>query len=178
MPLNEPVQFLCVNGFAIKSQLLQAAGSIFGKGNKILLLFLRRTQLHFYQGASERSHQKELLKQLNKCIEQGGQRIQRSVILKSRTRFLGRQKSMAQPPKDKHITYQLQYRKCGKPNCSTCRTGRGHGPYWYAYWYEGTRLRSSYIGKTRVQASVSDAPPAAPQEARHDTSPPEDRSKN
>ena len=81
---------------------------------------------------------------------------------------------MAQLPKDKHITYQLQYRKCGKPNCSTCRNGRGHGPYWYGYWYEGTRLRSSYIGKTRVQASVSDAPPAAPPQSKHDTSSPED----
>ena len=38
----------------------------FGKGHKILLLFLRRTQLHFSQGASEKSHQKDLLKQLNK----------------------------------------------------------------------------------------------------------------
>jgi hypothetical protein len=38
----------------------------FEKGNKILLLFLRRTQLHFSQGASEKSHQKDLLKQLNK----------------------------------------------------------------------------------------------------------------
>jgi len=85
---------------------------------------------------------------------------------------------MALPPKDKHITYQLQYRKCGKPNCSTCRTGRGHGPYWYAYWYEGTHLRSTYIGKTRAQASGSDAPPAEPLQARPETSPPEDRSKN
>jgi hypothetical protein len=35
----------------IKSQLLQAFGSIFGKGHTILLLYLRRTQLHFYPGA-------------------------------------------------------------------------------------------------------------------------------
>ena len=88
--------------------------------------------------------------------------------------MLEEQKSMAQPPKDKHITSQLHYRKCGKPNCRTCRTGRRHGPYWYAYWYDGTRLRSSYLGKTLAQASTSDAPPAAPQEARHATSPPWD----
>jgi hypothetical protein len=50
-------------------------------------------------------------------------------------------------PTDQHITYQLQYRKCGKPSCSTCKNGVGHGPYWYAYWREGTRLRSGYIGK-------------------------------
>jgi len=54
---------------------------------------------------------------------------------------------MIQLPGDQHITYQLQYRKCGKPTCRTCREGHGHGPYWYAYWREGSRLRSGYIGK-------------------------------
>jgi len=54
---------------------------------------------------------------------------------------------MAQLPNSQHITYQLQFRKCGKPTCSTCREGQGHGPYWYAYWREGSRLRSGYIGK-------------------------------
>ena len=54
---------------------------------------------------------------------------------------------MTQLPNDLHITYQFQYRKCGKPSCSTCRTSTGHGPYWYAYWREGSRLRSGYIGK-------------------------------
>jgi hypothetical protein len=56
---------------------------------------------------------------------------------------------MAQLPGDQHITYQLQYRKCGKLSCRTCRMGLGHGPYWYAYWRDGTRLRSAYIGKVR-----------------------------
>jgi hypothetical protein len=37
----------------------------FGKGNKILLLFLRRTQLHFSQGASERSP--EAAEQMNRA---------------------------------------------------------------------------------------------------------------
>lgn len=50
-------------------------------------------------------------------------------------------------PTDHHITYQLQYRKCGKARCSTCQKGLGHGPYWYAYWREGARLRSGYVGK-------------------------------
>lgn len=54
---------------------------------------------------------------------------------------------MTQLPSDQHITYQLQYRKCGKASCSTCREGQGHGPYWYAYWREGSRLRSGYVGK-------------------------------
>ena len=80
---------------AIQSQLLQAFGAIFGKGHTILLLYSGRTQLHFYPGASERSHQKDLLEQLNTRIERGGQRVQRAVILRSRTRFLEEQKSMA-----------------------------------------------------------------------------------
>jgi Family of unknown function (DUF6788) len=54
---------------------------------------------------------------------------------------------MTQLPQDQHITYQLQRRKCGKSSCSTCRDGQGHGPYWYAFWREGTRLRSAYVGK-------------------------------
>ena len=48
---------------------------------------------------------------------------------------------------EEEITYQLQHRKCGKASCSTCRNGQGHGLYWYAYWREGSRLRSGYIGK-------------------------------
>ena len=61
---------------------------------------------------------------------------------------------MALPPDNQHVTYQLQYRKCGKTSCSTCRDGQGHGPYWYAYWREGTRLRSGYVGKTNPYQSV------------------------
>lgn len=64
------------------------------------------------------------------------------------------QRTMTQLPSDQHITYQLQYRKCGKPSCSTCRDGQGHGPYWYAYWREGSRLRSGYIGKVPPEGSV------------------------
>ncbi|WP_376794610.1 DUF6788 family protein [Thermogemmatispora sp.] len=60
---------------------------------------------------------------------------------------------MAQIPSDHHVTYQLQYRKCGKPTCSTCREGQGHGPYWYAYWREGSRLRSGYVGKERPEGN-------------------------
>ncbi len=73
---------------------------------------------------------------------------------------------MATLPTNQHITYQLQFRKCGKPSCGTCKRGPGHGPYWYAYWREGNKLRSGYIGKVRP----SDIPPAvvARAEARLD----------
>ena len=43
-------------------------------------------------------------------------------------------------------TYQLERIRCGKPTCR-CARGAGHGPYWYAYWSEGGKTRSKYIGK-------------------------------
>lgn len=41
------------------------------------------------------------------------------------------------------VTYREELVRCGRDNCSRCP----HGPYWYAYWREGGRLRSRYIGK-------------------------------
>ncbi len=65
---------------------------------------------------------------------------------------------MTDIPSDQHITYQLQYRKCGKASCSTCRNGQGHGPYWYAYWREGSRLRSGYVGKVHPHLQALPVP--------------------
>src|SRR5579885_3469242 len=60
-------------------------------------------------------------------------------------------------------TYRLQYRRCGKPGCSACgQGGQGHGPYWYAYWSEGGRMRPCYLGKdlpAEMRTPVSDVPP-------------------
>jgi hypothetical protein len=50
-------------------------------------------------------------------------------------------------PQGCHITYQLQYRTCGKDACGVCRKGGAHGPYWYAYWREQKCMRSAYVGK-------------------------------
>jgi hypothetical protein len=41
------------------------------------------------------------------------------------------------------VSYRLEGVKCGKPGCTRCP----HGPYWYAYWREGGRVRSRYIGR-------------------------------
>ena len=41
------------------------------------------------------------------------------------------------------VTYRLESVKCGKPGCNSCP----HGPYWYAYYREGNRLKSRYIGR-------------------------------
>ncbi len=43
-------------------------------------------------------------------------------------------------------TYRLQRVRCGSKKCR-CASGELHGPYWYAYWSEGGRTRSQYIGK-------------------------------
>ncbi len=70
------------------------------------------------------------------------------------------------PPPDVHVTYSRQYRRCGKPACPRCAAGgTGHGPYWFAYWREGGRLRSRYLGK---QAPIGASPPPG----QTDVSPP------
>ena len=48
------------------------------------------------------------------------------------------------------ITYRLEPVRCGKTGCARCP----HGPYWYAYWREGGRMRSRYIGKSLPQGAT------------------------
>lgn len=43
-------------------------------------------------------------------------------------------------------TYRLEFVRCGKASCK-CAEGKLHGPYWYAYWSEGSRTKTQYIGK-------------------------------
>ena len=60
-----------------------------------------------------------------------------------------------QPREGTSIKYSQQYRRCGKAGCTRCAPpGRGHGPYWYAYWWEQGKARSRYLGK--------ELPPSAP----------------
>ena len=47
-------------------------------------------------------------------------------------------------PRQPKVSFRQQHVRCGKPNCGRCP----HGPYWYAYWREGEKVRSRYIGKT------------------------------
>src|SRR5436190_24256262 len=48
-----------------------------------------------------------------------------------------------EPKPEGKVTYRQEQVRCGRENCTRCP----HGPYWYAYWREGGRLRSRYIGK-------------------------------
>ena len=52
--------------------------------------------------------------------------------------------------------YQLEYVKCGRASsgkCRKCREGEYHGPYWYSYTYNGTKMVSKYHGKNRPEAT-------------------------
>lgn len=48
-------------------------------------------------------------------------------------------------PRDHAV--RVEYRRCGKPTCSTCSSGQGHGPYRYAVWRDGSKVRRKYLGK-------------------------------
>jgi len=68
-------------------------------------------------------------------------------------------------PSGIRVTYRQQYRRCGKATCSRCAAGGpAHGPYWYAYWWEGGRTRSCYIGKQAPAdvAGTIDSSPVTP----------------
>jgi hypothetical protein len=52
------------------------------------------------------------------------------------------------------VTYQLEKVKCGKKKCK-CNKGKLHGPYWYAYSWNGKKLASTYIGKTLETKKLS-----------------------
>lgn len=52
-------------------------------------------------------------------------------------------------------TYQQEFRRCGKANCSRCP----HGPYWYAYWRVGEKIKKRYIGKKLTPETAPDAVP-------------------
>jgi hypothetical protein len=45
------------------------------------------------------------------------------------------------------LTFRYETVRCGKANCTRCP----HGPYWYAYWKEGGRTRSRYVGRSLPQ---------------------------
>ena len=42
------------------------------------------------------------------------------------------------------VTFRQQAVRCGKPTCTRCP----HGPYWYACWREGDKVRTRYIGRS------------------------------
>ena len=68
------------------------------------------------------------------------------------------------------VVYREQYVRCRKAGCTKCPPrGPGHGPYWYAYYWDyRQRTKSFYVGKQLPagvglvdEASRDDAPPTA-----------------
>jgi hypothetical protein len=43
-----------------------------------------------------------------------------------------------------------QFIRCGKPNCR-CSRGKLHGPYFYMFYREGSRLRKVYVRREDVE---------------------------
>jgi tetratricopeptide (TPR) repeat protein len=76
---------------------------------------------------------------------------------------------------DSKVTYRQQVSFCGKPQCSKCCDGIGHGPYWYAYHtseqgrtvrtYVGKRLPAGVQGSQITQVAQSDQTPRKSQTA-------------
>jgi hypothetical protein len=65
---------------------------------------------------------------------------------KKRVRGTTKQHEVLQIHRTAHKTYRLELVRCGKDGCK-CADGHLHGPYWYAYWSEGGKTKSQYIGK-------------------------------
>lgn len=58
-----------------------------------------------------------------------------------------------------HLTFSSQFKTCGKLDCSICQEGekRGHGPYWYGFWYEDGQQHSFYIGRAKNDRRIAEA---------------------
>ena len=67
----------------------------------------------------------------------------RRLLIFVRGLLASREGNGGQAPAEGKVTYRQEHVRCGRANCTRCP----HGPYWYAYWREGGRLRSRYIGK-------------------------------
>lgn len=63
--------------------------------------------------------------------------------------------SVAADDPEEGVTYRLESVRCGKAGCGSCP----HGPYWYAYFREGGKLRSRYIGKQLPQGESDQTHP-------------------
>jgi hypothetical protein len=65
---------------------------------------------------------------------------------KKKARSSTRQNEVLRTRRAIHKTYRQEMVRCGKQGCK-CANGELHGPYWYAYWSEGGKTKSEYVGK-------------------------------
>ncbi|MBA2530395.1 MAG: hypothetical protein H0V19_10645 [Euzebyales bacterium] len=69
----------------------------------------------------------------------------RRLLILVRGLLIGSEGPVAEPGKAAGVpvvSYRQQHVRCGR-DCDTCP----HGPYWYAFYKEGGRSRSQYIGR-------------------------------
>lgn len=85
--------------------------------------------------------------QLKKFDEWLRAELRRREISVNEKRQPSRKVSAKKKPAD-HKTYRKASVRCGKEKCK-CASGDLHGPYWYAYWSEGGKTKSAYVGKRR-----------------------------
>jgi hypothetical protein len=74
----------------------------------------------------------------------------RRLIIYARGRLAGSEGPDFRKDDSPHMTYRQELVRCNKPGCTRCP----HGPYWYAYWREGGRVKSHYVGKTLPEGVV------------------------
>jgi hypothetical protein len=72
-------------------------------------------------------------------------------------RSTAKKDGVSQARRAPHKTYQQELVRCGKEGCR-CTRGELHGPYWYAYWTEGGKTRSQYVGKELPESARSSRP--------------------
>jgi hypothetical protein len=85
--------------------------------------------------------ERRLFSELRKLDRHGLRRV--LIFVRGLLMAMGDEEAAAPTPADPEVTYRLETVKCGKPNCRSCP----HGPYWYAYYREGDKLKSRYIGR-------------------------------
>ena len=65
----------------------------------------------------------------------------RRLLMLARARL--EQRGVSFDSSDPEVKLMQRMVRCGKDACRSCP----HGPYWYAYWWEGGKRRSRYLGK-------------------------------
>lgn len=87
------------------------------------------------------SEEKRLFAQLRRLDRHGLRRV--LIFVRGLLMAIGDEVGATAEAGDPEVTYRLESVKCGKPSCRSCP----HGPYWYAYFRDGDKLRSRYIGR-------------------------------
>lgn len=87
------------------------------------------------------SDEKRLLAELRRLDRHALRRI--LIFVRGLLTAMGEKEAAAPQQGDPEVSYRLETVRCGKVNCKSCP----HGPYWYAYYREGDRLKSRYIGR-------------------------------